>query len=336
MGAMENAGCVTFRDEYLPRSRQTHAFYEQRANTVLHEMAHMWFGDLVTMRWWDDLWLNESFAEWAAHHASVKATEVRRGVDRLHQRPQELGLPAGPAALDAPDRGRQPRPRGRRGELRRHHLRQGRVGAQAAGRLGRRGRVPRRPARLLQEARVRQQRARRPARRARGGLRPRPATPGPRSGCRPPASTRCSAEFEVDDDGAFTVLRGAADGATPTSRRCAGTGSAVGLTTASRAGWSAVRRVEIDVAGERTEVAELVGERQPDLVLLNDGDLTYAKIRLDERSLATLVSSDRHPRRLPGPGAVLGRGLGHDPRRGDAHQRLRRRSCCAASAPRPT
>ena len=75
MGAMENAGCVTFRDEYLPRSRQVHAFYESRANTILHEMAHMWFGDLVTMKWWDDLWLNESFAEWAAHHAMVNATQ---------------------------------------------------------------------------------------------------------------------------------------------------------------------------------------------------------------------------------------------------------------------
>ena len=74
MGAMENAGCVTFRDEYLPRSRQVRAFFEQRANTILHEMAHMWFGDLVTMRWWDDLWLNESFAEWASHHAAVQAT----------------------------------------------------------------------------------------------------------------------------------------------------------------------------------------------------------------------------------------------------------------------
>ena len=71
---MENAGCVTLRDEYLPRSRQATWFYEQRANTVLHEMAHMWFGDLVTMRWWDDLWLNESFAEWASHHALVAAT----------------------------------------------------------------------------------------------------------------------------------------------------------------------------------------------------------------------------------------------------------------------
>ena len=75
MGAMENAGCVTFRDEYIFRSRQTRAAYEGRANTILHEMAHMWFGDLVTMKWWDDLWLNESFAEWASHQASADATQ---------------------------------------------------------------------------------------------------------------------------------------------------------------------------------------------------------------------------------------------------------------------
>ena len=75
MGAMENAGAVTLRDEYLPRSRQDASFYEFRASVILHEMAHMWFGDLVTMRWWDDLWLNESFAEWACYHAAVEATE---------------------------------------------------------------------------------------------------------------------------------------------------------------------------------------------------------------------------------------------------------------------
>src|ERR687890_2180168 len=75
MGAMENAGCVTFRDEYLPRSRQDRSFYEFRAQVILHEMAHMWFGDLVTMKWWDDLWLNESFAEWACYHAAVENTE---------------------------------------------------------------------------------------------------------------------------------------------------------------------------------------------------------------------------------------------------------------------
>src|SRR6478609_26305 len=66
-GAMENAGCVTLRDEYLPRSRQPRSFFEFRASVITHEMAHMWFGDLVTMKWWDDLWLNESFAEWACY-----------------------------------------------------------------------------------------------------------------------------------------------------------------------------------------------------------------------------------------------------------------------------
>src|SRR6195952_5614182 len=75
MGAMENAGAVTLRDEYLPRSRQDASFYEFRATVILHEMAHMWFGDLVTMKWWDDLWLNESFAEWACYLAAVEATE---------------------------------------------------------------------------------------------------------------------------------------------------------------------------------------------------------------------------------------------------------------------
>ena len=66
-GAMENAGCVTFLEDYVFRCRSPTRSYERRAETVLHEMAHMWFGDLVTMRWWDDLWLNESFATWASH-----------------------------------------------------------------------------------------------------------------------------------------------------------------------------------------------------------------------------------------------------------------------------
>jgi aminopeptidase N len=74
-GAMENFGCVVHgEDHYIYRSAVTDYEYENRANTILHEMAHMWFGDLVTMRWWDDLWLNESFAEWASHWANAGNT----------------------------------------------------------------------------------------------------------------------------------------------------------------------------------------------------------------------------------------------------------------------
>ncbi|WP_163549820.1 aminopeptidase N [Candidatus Frankia nodulisporulans] len=73
-GAMENPGCVTFRDEFVYRSAVTDAERQLRAVVIAHEMAHMWFGDLVTMRWWDDLWLNESFAEYMGYRVTAEAT----------------------------------------------------------------------------------------------------------------------------------------------------------------------------------------------------------------------------------------------------------------------
>ena len=119
--------------------RSPTAPYERRAETILHEMAHMWFGDLVTMRWWDDLWLNESFADVRlACWLPGRGDPLHRRLDDVRERPRRPGryrqdqLPSTHPIVT-----RHPRRRGRRGQLRRHHLRQGRVRAQAARRLRR-------------------------------------------------------------------------------------------------------------------------------------------------------------------------------------------------------
>ncbi len=85
-GAMENAGAVTFLERLLVfRSKVTERMYNARANTILHEMAHMWFGNMVTMKWWDDLWLNESFAEWSSYLAMVEATRFKNSWTGFNQ-----------------------------------------------------------------------------------------------------------------------------------------------------------------------------------------------------------------------------------------------------------
>ena len=193
-GAMENAGMVTFSDDFLFRSAGDADRRRLRATVVAHEMAHMWFGDLVTMRWWDDLWLNESFAE--LHGLPDRRTR-RPGFAgawaAFCRRPQGLGL-------RAPTSGR-PRTRSpaevadtpqRAAQLRRHLLRQGRLGAAPAGGAGSATRrVLRRRAGLPRPARLRQRRrwptcSPRSSAAAAGTCRP-----GPTAGCARPGSTRC-------------------------------------------------------------------------------------------------------------------------------------------------
>ncbi|HEX2705606.1 MAG TPA: M1 family aminopeptidase, partial [Candidatus Lustribacter sp.] len=110
-GAMENPACVTIRDQYLFRGAATGDEIQTRDNTIAHEMAHMWFGDLVTMRWWDDLWLNESFAEYLSHRALVEATRhtdawvgstiIRKAWGYAAERAPSTHPVAGGLALDA-------------------------------------------------------------------------------------------------------------------------------------------------------------------------------------------------------------------------------------------
>ena len=109
MGAMENAGAVTFRDEYVFTSEPTPYRLERRNDTILHEMAHMWFGDLVTMEWWDDLWLNESFATWSAAIAQTEIGEYPNAwttfaaVEKAWAYQQDQLPTTHPIAADAPD-----------------------------------------------------------------------------------------------------------------------------------------------------------------------------------------------------------------------------------------
>ncbi|WP_229055085.1 aminopeptidase N [Aeromicrobium sp. Leaf350] len=287
MGAMENAGCVTFRDEMIFRSRQTQAAYEQRANTILHEMAHMWFGDLVTMKWWDDLWLNESFAEWAAHHSSVEATrftEAWTGFtnNRKNWAYRQDQLPSThPIAADNYDL---------------HAVEanfDGITYAKGASSLkqlvswvglddflaGLRAYFAKHAYGNTELADLLHELEESSGRELQSWAAEWLQTTGVNT---------LRAEFQTGDDGAFTSFEvvQTAHPDHPTLRRHR---IAIGLYDLTDGRLVRRERIETDVTGERTSIDELVGRSQPDLVLLNDDDLTYAKIRLDERSFATLV-----------------------------------------------
>jgi aminopeptidase N len=289
MGAMENAGCVTLRDEYLPRSRQPRSFYEFRCSVILHEMAHMWFGDLVTMKWWDDLWLNESFAEWACYHAEVEATEYTDSWTGFANARKQTGyrqdqMPSThPIAADNVDLravevnfdmityakgasvlkqlvawvGLDPFLAGLRQYFKDFEFSNSEFTDLLAA---------------LEKSSGREL----------GGW--------AKEWLQTAGVNTLSPVFELDSDGgyaSFSVKQTAHPG-WPTLRR-----HRIGIGMYDEVDGRLVRRgdaVEIDVEGELTDVAALVGQRQPDLLLLNEGDLTYAKIRLDERSLATGIA----------------------------------------------
>jgi aminopeptidase N len=286
-GAMENAGCVTFLEDYVFRSRVTDAAYERRAETILHEMAHMWFGDLVTMRWWDDLWLNESFATYMSVLCQSEATRwtgswtTFANVWKAWAYRQDQLPSTHPISADIPDIqavevnfdgityakgasvlkqlvayvGRDNFLEGVRRYFQRH----------AWGNTVLTDLLD-----VLEETSGRD------------------LTSWSKEWLETAGVNTLRPAYEVDDAGAFTsfavLQEAAADHPTLRSHRVA-----IGLYDRTDQGIVRRTRVELDVVGARTDVPELIGERRPDLVLVNDDDLTYAKVRLDEHSLRTLV-----------------------------------------------
>jgi aminopeptidase N len=288
-GAMENFGCITNAEQYfIFRSAVTDFEYEQRANTILHEMAHMWFGDLVTMRWWDDLWLNESFAEWASHWATVEATRFTDAWTTFLSVRKNWGY--------------------RQDQLSSTHPVYGDTPDVAAVEVNFDGITYAKGASVIKqlvayvgiEAFV--QGLRRYFEKHAWGN----ATFTDLLTELETASGRELTDFadqwlktsqvntltplvQIGVDGTYTSVqvRQTAPAEHPTLRTHR---IGVGLYDLADGGKLLLRdRIEIDVAGPLTDIPVLAGVRAADVLLLNEGDHSYLKLRLDERSMATVV-----------------------------------------------
>ncbi|MCW7945280.1 aminopeptidase N [Streptomyces hygroscopicus] len=286
LGAMENPGLVTFREEFIFRGKVTQASYERRANVILHEMAHMWFGDLVTMVWWDDLWLKESFADFMGSFSLVEATRFTNGwitfannrkawAYRADQLPSTHPVTADIRDLEDAKLnfdgityakgasvlkqlvayvGREAFLEGARRYFKRNAYGNTRLGDLLS---------------VLEETSGRDMAA------------------WARSWLQTAGVNSLTPQVLLSTDGRIaelSVLQEAAE-SHPELRPHR---VAVGLYRREEGALVRYARAEVDVHGPRTVVGELAGAEAPELVLVNDDDLTYCKIRFDDTSLATL------------------------------------------------
>ena len=291
-GAMENAGAVTFTETYVFRGKVTDAVKERRVVTILHELAHMWFGDLVTMKWWNDLWLNESFAEWASTIATAEATEwteawtTFNAMEKSWAYRQDQLPSTHPVVAEINDLedvqvnfdgityakggsvlkqlaawvGIEQFFAGVASYFEKYQWTNTEVGDLLAELEATSGRdLSDWSKKWLETAGV--------------------------NTLSPVIDERADQNGD-DVISRFAIVQtAAADYPTIRPHRLG-----VGFYNVQDGALTRVHYVELDVDGDLTNVPELVGLRRPDLVLLNDEDLAYAKIRLDERSLATAIA----------------------------------------------
>ena len=284
-GAMENAGCVTFTEFYVFRSRVTEALRMRRSETLLHEMAHMWFGDLVTMRWWDGLWLNETFATYMGNLANVEATRFKNSWTtfamslKAKAKAQDQLSTTHPIVAEIPDVesvllnfdpityekggsalkqlvawvGEDAFFQGVNAYFKSHEY----GNTELADFLA-----------PLEEASGRDLKAWSKVWLEKAGVN--------------------TISAKIVADGARIKTATLIQTAPPEHPTLRPHRLRVGLFDIQ--GNALVRRksIELDIDGASTPVPELTGEAVPDLVLANDDDLTYTKLELDDRSLATL------------------------------------------------